>query len=117
MNDIFPTLVVRYIIEGIIEILRIKEIIIFSHLNYIPWQPVAHVAGESGCFLQRGIVEGVGHLTMTMGVVLGQQVCSATKSIVQGVVLLKTQPLDNYWKTRVFLLSQCIQRQPCMTPA
>ena len=67
---------------------------------------MAHVAGGLGCFLQRGIVEDVEHLTVTMGDVLGQLVCLATKSIVQGVALLKTQLLDNYWKKRAFLLSQ-----------
>ena len=64
---------------------------------------MARVAVELECFLQRETVEGAEHLFVTMGGVLGQLVCSATKSIVQGVVPLKTQPLDNYWKKRAFL--------------
>ena len=70
---------------------------------------MAHVAGGLGCFLQRGIVEDVEHLTVTMGDVLGQLVCLATKSIVQGVVPLKTQPLDNYWKKRAFFTAMSLE--------
>ena len=72
------------------------------HLKSDIWQLVAHVAVGLECFLQRGTAEGAEHLFATMGDVLGQLVCLATKPIVRGVVPLKTQPLDNYWEKRAF---------------